>query len=141
MNRLAAVLILLAGCRQPTEIVLRLAAMGTPPSQVNVRLHRSVPFSDNAATPSFVVSALDGADLLLTVTPQGPETALSLLPTPGKPLDLVITVRAPGFLVMPAEPQMVSFSEGSSIERRFEVMPLPPDAGVADGAKDSGTKG
>jgi hypothetical protein len=132
-----------AGCRTPTEVVLVLDVVGTPPPTILVKLHRSTPFADDPTTPAFVTASLDGADLDLIVTPQGAETKFSLLPAPSASNDLLVTVSAGDFAVMPSTPQMVNFTEHSSKQLRFTISaPLPDggahDAGVHDAANAGG---
>jgi hypothetical protein len=126
--RICAILLLAAalpGCRTPTEIVLYLDAPSGIPATMRVKLHRSTPFNENPTTlPSFVQPALDGADLVLDVTPQGEHTTLSLLPGQGTPLDLSIAVSSPGYDVDPAK-QDSNFVEGVSTEIHFTFSPLP----------------
>jgi hypothetical protein len=133
---LLAALLLAAGCRKATEVVLRLEAASGTPSVITVRLQRSKPFNDNPmGTPGFVVAQLNGADLELLVTPQGSSTVLSLLPAKGAPADLRVAVSAAGFKVEPADPQETAFVEGESRELRFTLdeLPRPPDLwGVRD---------
>lgn len=129
-----ALLAALCGCSKPTEIVVRLVVPGTPPPYVLVKLHRTIPFNDNpASTPGWVQSSLNGADLDLTVLPQGHDTLISLLPAKGGGNDLRVTVSAPGYTVSPAAPQDVEFVEDQSKELRFELSEPPPDGGVKDG--------
>lgn len=124
-----------AGCSKPTEIVVRLVASDPQPPWLLVKLHRMVPFNDNpATTPAWVIAALNGADLDLTVQPQGRETVISLLPPPQGGSDLRITVSAPGWAVTPAAPQDFTFLEDQSQEVRFQVDAPPPDGGVPDAA-------
>lgn len=123
----------LGGCSKPTEIVVRLVVPDPPPPYVQVKLHRMTPFNDNpASTPAWVVSSINGADLDLTVLPQGRDTLLSLLPAKSGGNDLQITVSAPGYVVSPAGPQDTQFVEDQSKELRFELSAPPPDGGVKD---------
>ena len=134
---LCALLPLCASCGRPTEIVIRLVAVDTPPPFVTVKLHRMTPFADNPAmTPGFVVSSINGADLDLAVMLQGHETVLSLLPNKNAGNDLRVTVLAPGWQVSPAGPQDTMFVEDKSTELRFEIAGPPPDGGVRDGGRD-----
>ena len=129
-----------SGCGKPTEIVVRLEVNGTLPPVILVKLHRSTPFGgDPGMTPSFVTAALDGADLDLYVTPSGAATALSLLPAKNAPSDLRITVSAPGYQVMPADPRDVIFTTGVSQELVFTLNAPVPDGGQTDGARDGGS--
>lgn len=123
MSRLRLLLLLplaalLASCGRQTELVVTLdVAAGSPtPSRVLVKLHRSTPFDDNPATPDFVQASLDGADLNLDVTPTGPETSFSLLPSKDEsaPDDLSVTVTADGYEVSPSGTVDLSFSDGVS---------------------------
>lgn len=156
MTRALALTLTLAaiGCRQPTEIVLRLEAAAPQPQTIVVKLSRSTAFSADPQTPPFVVSALDGADLDLFVTPQGAETVLSLLPPQNGPGDLTASATADGYSVMPAGDQPTMFETGASVQLVFTFTPLPmgdlgpvhdmaapADAGVKDGAVDLAKKG
>ncbi len=128
----------LAGCRTPTEIVVRLEDVGGDPAQITVKLHRSVPFDANAQTPAFVESVLDGADLDLLVTPQGASTTMSLLPPKNGPNDLTVSVSAPGFEIDPPDPQSATFEEHASKELKWTLTAIPPD--MAHPVKDGGVK-
>src|SRR5262245_51359287 len=116
--------LLAVGCRQPTEIVLRLEAPSASPRAITVKLQRSTPFAEDPETPPFVVAALDGPDLDLLVTPQGQETVLSLLPPDSGPSDLSVTTTADGFQVDPTGPQRTQFEEGSSVPLVFILTPV-----------------
>jgi hypothetical protein len=133
--RILPLLALLSGCKTPTEVVVRLDTVGGSPDLITVKLHRSVPYSANATGPGFVESVLDGADLDLLVTPQGPETVLSLIPTKGGPNDITLSASAPGFSVDPPDPLSGTFEDGVSKTLTFTLTALPPDAGVHDMAK------
>lgn len=116
-----------SGCARTTEIVVRLATPGVAPATVLVQLERSAPFTDTPRSlPSFVVAALDGAGLDLLVTPQGAETALSLLPGGGGD-DLTVAVSAPRWQVSPAGPQAIRFEGGQSKQLRFLLERAAPD--------------
>jgi|SRR5579871_1831266 len=142
--RVAPALALLAalsasGCKTPTEIVVRLDDVGGDPSLITVKLHRSTGFNDNAQTPPFVQSVLDGPDLDLLVMPQGAETTLSILPPPGGPDDLTISASAPGFSVDPPDPFAAMFQENVSQSIRFILTFIPPDM-ARDAARDAAVK-
>lgn len=129
----ALLTLLCAGCKTPTEIVLRIDTVDGTPDKILCRLHRSVPFNTNPQTPGFVVAVLDGADLELQVTPQGAQTTISLLPSPSGPNDLRVAVTARQFKTDPPDPQETTFTEGAAKELRFRltyVPPPPPDMAV-----------
>jgi hypothetical protein len=122
--------LLLAGCKTPTEVVVKLDGMGITPSLVDVRLHRTEVFNDvpaMTALPGFVTPLLDGADLILEVTPPGPSTLMSLLPSPTGPKDLMVSVTAPGFAVEPMAAQDGSFVDNVSKTLTFTLTAIPPD--------------
>jgi hypothetical protein len=133
------------GCKQQTEIVLRLDAPASAPSTITVKLSRSTSFDSDPETPPFVVAALDGPDLDLVVTPQGKETVISLLPPQNGPSDLTAQASADGFSVMPDGPQASMFEDGASVPLVFTFTPLPMGdmAGPHDMAKpkDGGAGG
>jgi hypothetical protein len=141
MRPLAAALLALAlaGCKTPTEDVLRFETMGGAPAQIQVHLTRSTPFNnDPKNTPANVEAALDGADLDLFVQPQGGSTSIALLPGSGNPLDLTVEVSAAGFEVAPSGPQDGTFMPDSSRELDFTLTALPPDGGARDMRGDGG---
>ena len=113
------------GCKQATEIVLRLEAPAAAPPLITVALSRSTSFDSDPQTPPFVVAALDGPNLDLLVTPQGKETVISLLPPPNGPNDLTAAASAAGYMVMPDGPQPTMFVDGSSVSLLFTFTPLP----------------
>ncbi len=125
-------LLALAGCKTPTEVVVKLEAAGNTPSLIDVRLHRAEPFNGDptGTLPSFVTPFLDGADLVLQVTPQGTETVMSLLPPASGWKDLMVSASASGYAVDPADPQDGSFADNVSKTILFTFATLPPDLGA-----------
>ena len=123
------------GCRRQTEVVVKVTTMGGTPSQIQLLLGRTRPFNDNPAMlPPFVEAVLRGANLELRLTPQGTETALSILPPKDGPRDLTVACSAPGFVAMPDGPQKADFVEGDKVTVSFTLTALPPDAGTRDQA-------
>ncbi len=138
-------LALASSCSKPTEIVVKLEVTGgAPPSTILVKLHRSTPFpAEVPASPAFVTAALDGPDLDLYVTPQGADTALSLLYAKDSPRDLRITVSVPGnlgYLVMPKDPVDVNFIDGMPRTLPFTIAAPQPDGGVKDASPTDAAK-
>ena len=149
MRRLLSLLFILpalatvAGCGKQTEVLVQLLVDGaTQPSEITVRLHRSTPFGENPVTPPFVVPSLDGADLVLAVTPQGTSTMISLLPPKEGAMDVRVGVTVPaGWAVDPAASVATYFEVGLSKEVPFHISMPPVDMAVPakDGAaKDAG---
>lgn len=124
------------GCKTPTEVVVKLETMGTPPASINVRLHRMTPYNDvPAALPAFVTPFLDGADLILQVAPTSSSTVISLLPSKTGPNDLMVSASAPGWSSDPATALDGTFVENTSKTLSFTLTALPPDMGPPDAAK------
>ena len=125
-----------AGCKTPTEVVVRLVATGNPPAMIVVQLHRSIPFNDNpTGLPPFVTPFLDGANLDLQVAPPGDVTVISLLPSASGPSDLMVSASAVGYAVDPAAAQDGAFAAGVSKTLTFTFTALPPpDMGARDAA-------